>query len=105
MNQLKHLINQLHQSIQHRKPHILVSSKIHKLSYIANYHINNNEKEIIQEIIQDIINLINPISNDRSVSSETIQIFSEIIMCCIDNNFFDQDDMDYLSNTFYRMKI
>ena len=101
MNQLKQLINQLHLSIQYRKPHIIVASKIYKLSYI----VNNYDQYDSNELTIDIIDLIHLISNDRTVSSETIQIFSGIIIYGIDNNLFDRDNIDYLSQEFAKMKL
>jgi len=103
---LRQLINDLHQSILIRKPNMFVSMRIYKLSYIVNNITDIYDQIQYQdEISRDLKELIRLISNDRSVSSDTIQIFSSIVSYAMDHGLLEKNSMDHLTGAFQGLTI
>lgn len=103
---IRQLINDLHQSILIRKPHMLISMRIYKISYMVNNIINIYDQiEYHDEISRDLTELIHLISSDRSVSSDTIRIFSSIVSYAMDHGLLEKNSMDHLTGAFRELVI
>ena len=85
---------------------MFVSMRIYKLSYIVNNITDIYDQIQYQdEISRDLKELIRLISNDRSVSSDTIQIFSSIVSYAMDHGLLEKNSMDHLTGAFQGLTI
>lgn len=106
MDYLRDLIRSLHESILRKKPNIFVAMRIYKLSYMVNNFTNSHERiEYQDEMVRDLIDLITLIANDKTVSSETIQIFSTIVIHVLDHNLLNLSSIDHLADAFGKVHI
>ena len=106
MDYLRDLIRSLHESILRKKPNMFVAMRIYKISYMVDNFTSLCEKlEYQDEMVRDLTDLITLISNDKTVSSETIQIFSTIVIHVLDHNLLNVSSIDHLADAFGKIHI